>query len=145
MALGAPQDLADQDPGTLGMPTIQQLLKLGLKLTFVISYDCTGFKKQQMNTLAVNNPWTPKSAQLLRIYGLGMCDDGRGGTKRLMGPENLEYLNQMLTDPASACIECEVDGEAVAIEPEPLIVLDVSAVRHGEHLACSGWCGSNWE
>ena len=35
----------------------------------------------------------------------------------------------------------EVNGKTVLIAPDVMPVLDVSALRHCEHLAGSGWCG----
>eukprot|EP00965_Chrysotila_dentata_P064352 2132388-Pleurochrysis_carterae.AAC.1 len=60
----------------------------------VISFDATGFGSQQINTIALNNPYSSKSAQLLRIFGLGTCSDDRIGTARLLAWRELEHPQQ---------------------------------------------------
>ena len=52
--------------------------------------------------------------------------------------ENLLTINDMIN---TKCMECTIDGKAETIKPEVYVVVDVSALRHSEHLANSGWCG----
>ena len=146
------QSLLSQDAGKYSMPPRSEFIGGKLKLPIVISWDATGFGNQQFNTGAINNPFTPESAQQLRIFGLGNCADSREGTVRLFGP-NLDTLNEWIAaDQADECIsiqcpscESDDDGESggvgsVEISPEVFIVTDMSALRHCEHLSCSGWC-----
>ena len=102
-----------QDVGLHGMPQLPDLLD-GLNLPIVIHWDATGFGRNQFNTIAIRNPYHPKSAQLLRPIGLGNCDDGRDGTVRLLGP-NLDRLNSLIVaDQQDVCVECA----AGPIKPE---------------------------
>ena len=125
-----------RDVGHLGMPSLSAFIGGELKLPIVVHWDATGFGRNQFNTIAARNPYLSRSAQLLRPFGLGNCDDGRDGTVRLLGP-NLERLNTAIkADQDDVCIKCG-DSE---ISPEVLIVTDVSALRHCERIANSGWC-----
>ena len=128
------QQLVAQDVGKQGMPSLPFYLK-GNKLPIVISFDGTGFGSQSLNTIALNNPATSQSAQMLRIFGLGNVGDDRDGTTRLLGP-NRATINSMIRD-EEACITC--DGGDVRFDI--FVVTDVAALRHTEHLAASGWCG----
>lgn len=134
------QELMARDLGKLGMPTLLEF-KSGLKLPIVISRDATGKGSLQFTTIAARSPWATKSAQLLHIFGFGCCSDGREGTRRLLGP-NLEAINHIIDiEAANQCTTCEVGGERVDLALDLHFTDDVSALRHGEHLANSGWCG----
>ena len=129
------------DVSKRGMPPLSDYTdgKLGLDLVF--SADATGFGNMQFNTYGLNNPYTSKSAQNLRVIGLGNCDDGREGCRRVLGP-NLPYINSLiLADECGTCVEIDVGGKPVSILPKVFMVDDVSKIRHGERLANSGWCG----
>ena len=134
------QQLLAQDPGTQQMPALPFFLGGAAKLPIVISYDCTGFGSQQLNTIALRNPYLSASAQHLRVFGLGNCSDDRSGTTRLLG-SNLKTINSMID--GEQCIPCPSSDDEVS--PEVFLVLDVSALRHSEHLANSGWCGCSCE
>jgi hypothetical protein len=134
------QELLMQDPGGHDMPLLDAFLSGDLTLPIVISWDATGFGQQQFNTIALNNPYYPKSAQLLRLLGLGNCDDGRGGTVRLLNSNLLLLNNMILAEQGGRRILIDLAGRTVEIKPEVFIVTDVSALRHCEHLANSGWC-----
>jgi hypothetical protein len=127
------QQLLAQDCGLQGMPFLPFYLA-GNKLPIVIQFDGTGFGSQQINTIALNNPATSQSAQMLRIFGLGNCSDDRSGTTRLLG-ENRTIINKIVRE--DECIP--VDGGKVSLDI--FVTLDVAALRHTEHLANSGWCG----
>ena len=86
----------------------------------------------------MRNPYLSRSAQHLRVFGLGNCSDDRAGSTRLLGP-NLGTINEIIQYELVTCIPCE-DGEPVAIRPRVFVVFDVSALRHCEHVANSGWC-----
>ena len=59
----------------------------------------------------------------------------------MLGP-NLQAINSLiLADEMGECVPFVVAGEEVLIRPKVFIVDDVSKIRHGEHLANSGWCG----
>ena len=86
----------------------------------------------------MRNPYLSRSAQHLRVFGLGNCSDNRAGSTRLLGP-NLGTINEIIQYELVTCIPCE-DGEPVAIRPRVCVVFDVSALRHCEHVANSEWC-----
>ena len=127
------QKLVAQDCGLQGMPSLP-FFAAGNKLPIVIQFDGTGFGSQQINTIALNNPATSQSAQMLRIFGLGNCSDDRDGTTRLLG-ENRTIINKMMRE--DACVTCD----DVDVKFSIFVTLDVAALRHTEHLANSGWCG----
>eukprot|EP00965_Chrysotila_dentata_P175815 5803702-Pleurochrysis_carterae.AAC.2 len=79
------QELLSQDVGVGQMPELPFFLGGDHPLPLVISFDATGFGSQQVNTIALNNPYSSKSAQHLLIFGLGNCSDDRSGTTRLLG------------------------------------------------------------
>ena len=128
------QQLMMQDCGTQCMPPLSHFDGGDNKVHLVISFDGTGFGSQQINTIALNNPWTSQSAQMLRIFGLGNCADDRSGTSRLLGP-NLALINEMMTHP-----EKLVKVMNAMVSFILFVVLDVAALRHTEHLSNSGWC-----
>jgi hypothetical protein len=135
------QELLAHDPGRYQMPPLSVFLSGEAKLPIVIQWDGTGYGKQQFNTAAICNPYAPKSAQLLRVCGLGSCGDSRSGTVKVFGP-NLASFNKM--------IDCDrtnsnYDFGPNSIVPEVLVVTDVAALRHCEHMACSGWCSCSHE
>ena len=66
-----------------------------LELLVVVGLDATGYGKQQFNTICLSNPYLGRSAQLLRIFGIGNCSDDKGGSTRLLGP-NLARINAFI-------------------------------------------------
>lgn len=134
------QQVLKRDVGKFGMPTLNEF-KAGLKLPIVISRDATGKGSLQFTTVAARSPWATKSAQLLHIFAFGCCSDGREGAQRLLGP-NLGLINKMVDNAANGlCTTCELDGESLDLAIDLYFTDDVAALRHGEHLANSGWCG----
>jgi len=117
-----------------------------LPLPIVISLDATGFGSLKFNTIAARNPYMSASAQQLRTFGVGNCDDNRDGSMRLLGP-NLDTINQMIrlklaAEESSRCMPLTLrNGQVLHVRPDVLVVQDVAALRHCEHLANSGWCG----
>jgi hypothetical protein len=91
----------------------------------------------------MRNPYLSRSAQHLRVFGLGNCSDDRAGSTRLLGP-NLGTINEAIQSEMVTCMPCE-DGESVVIRPRVFVVFDVSALRHCEHVANSGWCACSRE
>eukprot|EP00965_Chrysotila_dentata_P029402 976917-Pleurochrysis_carterae.AAC.1 len=87
------RELLKSDPGSGDMPELPFFMGGLLALPLVISFDETGFGTQQVNTIALNNPYSSKSAQQLRIFGRGNCIDDRSGTSQLLG-DNLKYINK---------------------------------------------------
>ena len=128
------QQLMMQDCGTQGMPALSHFDGRDNKVHLVISFDGTGFGSQQVNTIALNNPWTSQSAQMLRIFGIGNCADDRSGTTRLLGP-NLSLINDMMTHPEKLVKVMDAMVSFILF-----VVLDVAALRHTEHVSNSGWC-----
>eukprot|EP00965_Chrysotila_dentata_P201385 6180539-Pleurochrysis_carterae.AAC.2 len=137
----AVQELLLQDPGTSNMPELPFFLG-GNVVPLVISFDATGFGSQQINTIALNNPYLSKPAQQLRIFGLDNCSDDRSGTTPLLG-ENLNAINERLTsgELAGELATFLVGSLPVNIITKTYVVLDVLALRHSEHIANSRWCG----
>jgi hypothetical protein len=134
-------EMMTQDCGRKTMPPLEFYKSGILGLDLVFSGDATGFGNQQFNTYGLNNPHMSKSAQNFRIFGLGNCDDGREGCRRVLG-DNLAYINSLiLADEREECVNFELPSEVVSIRPKVFIVDDVSKIRHGEHLANSGFCG----
>lgn len=131
-------ELLAQDPGHHGMPALSCYVGGELEVPLVFQWDATGFGMLQITTAAVRNPYHPQSAAQLRIFGLGNCDDGRGGSTGLMGEDNLSQINKWISCPD--CDEFDVVGEMVAVKPKVWISTDVSCLRHTEHIAGAGWC-----
>ena len=141
-------EIMTEDMGKRGMPTLEQFLEQRLKLTLAVQLDATGFGKLQVSSIVVKNPWASHSAQQLRIFGIGTCDDGRAGATRLTGPENLALITKLfrcgelllrdnqLLPPGSA----QQPGDA-ALKVELVVVPDLSCMRHCEHMGQSGMCG----
>jgi hypothetical protein len=138
MAIG---EMLAQDCGKRGMPTLDEYADGKRPLHLVFSADATGYGSMQFCTYGLNNPYTSKSAQNLRIIGLGNTDDGREGCRRVLGG-NLEYINNLiLAEERGECVDIQVGDRTVRILPNVFMVDDVSKIRHGERLANSGWCG----
>lgn len=54
----------------------------------------------------------------------------------------MDVINNIIDDAAAGiCTACEVNGERVDLALDLYFTDDVAALRHGEHLANSGWCG----
>ena len=141
------QQVLTRDPGRGDMPPLPFFLGGHQPLPLVISWDATGYGTQQFNTIALRNPYMSAAAQQLHTFGLGNCDDGREGTTRLLGP-NLARINELISlkrglNQKARCVDVPMgdDSTVATIAPDIKIVTDVSALRHNEHLACSGWCG----
>ena len=140
------QELCLQDPGIAGaMPPLPYFMGGVMELPIVIVFDATGFKSQQLNTIAVKNPYASQSANVLRIFGLGNCSDDHDGTSRLLGPnrDKLRALAQRRRTRKTAaaettCVACE--GVEQEVPVRMLVSTDVAALRHCEMMACSGWC-----
>lgn len=127
-------------PDKLGMPALSSF-SASHKVNIVISRDATGKGSLQFTTVAARSPWSSKSAQLLHIFGFGCCGDNREGTRRLLG-SNLQTINQMIRDSeADRALSVNINGEEKQIHVRLYFTDDVCALRHGEHLANSGWCG----
>eukprot|EP00966_Prymnesium_polylepis_P333499 7388959-Prymnesium_polylepis.2 len=124
--------MVTRDAGKQGVPTLAQLLGRTEKLTAVIMLDATGFHSQQINTIAIRNPLRSASANALHYLGLGNCSDDRSGST-LLGP-NLDRINRLIAEPRVSTDGGEVDLDLY-------FSFDVAALRHCEHLLCSGWCG----
>ena len=118
------------------MPDLSEFLA-GMKLPIVISRDATGKGKLQFCTTVLRNPYASKSAHSLRIFGLGLADDGREGTSQVFGAENLADIRQLVSADQQNESVCFDVGN---IYPMVLFADDVSCLRHGEHIANSGWC-----
>ena len=131
------QELLAHDPGRHLMPSLACIREQKIVVPIVIQWDGTGFGAQQFNTIAVNNPYLPKSPANLYVFGLGNCKDDKGGTLRLLGP-NRAKINA-LVDAARQGKEAPSVGGGVHIKP--WFVTDTAALRHGEHIAKSGFCG----
>ena len=136
------QNILVRDAGRRLMPSLGEFYTGMVPLKVVISRDATGKGNLQFTTCAARSPWMTKSAQQLHIFGFGLCGDDRSGSSRLFGP-NLSAINTIIKDAAEdRCTPCLCpDGETRDILVDPYFTDDVSALRHGEHLACSGWCG----
>lgn len=134
------QEILMQDTGRNSMPELPSFLGGKLSLPIVVQLDATGYGSQQFNTICIRNPHMTASAQQLSLLGLGSCGDDRGGSTRLLG-DNLGLINEGIHLGEGECMPVQLNGEAVYIKPDIYVVLDVSALRHCEHLAASGWCG----
>ena len=142
------QELVAQDPGTGDMPPLPFFLGGAHEFPIQISSDATGFGKQQFNTIIVRNPYLSKSANLNRFLGLGNCDDGRGGTTRLLGETNLNRINELFdAKRAGKLTDVPLPDfyKPARLKLAPLLTNDLSAVRHCEHVANSGLCGCSRE
>ena len=135
-----------QDPGTQGMPLLSSFHRGKLKFPLVIKLDATGYGKLQVNTIAVDTPFTSKSAQNLRLLGLGNCSDDRDGSMRLLGDANLRDVNELLEmAEQEELLTCQVADDQYDLALDPFFVFDLSALRHVEHLAKSGFCGCSMD
>ena len=134
------QELLSRDTGKLNMPALPEFYG-ALRLPIIISRDATGKGSLQFTTVAACTPWASKSAEMLHIFGFGNCGDVRSGSSRLFN-HNLATINDIVEAAAeSRCTPIEHNGERRLILFDPHFTDDVSALRHGEHLANSGWCG----
>ena len=136
------QQLLKQDSGKQGMPTLEEFDGGARRFPIIVSLDATGYGKMQFNTIALNNPYNSKSAQNLRIIGLGNCGDDRSGSTRLLAG-NLDEINEILVN--DPFLEVAVDGRTYSVKLDLGFTFDVAALRHCEHLANSGWCGCSRE
>ena len=134
------QEVLSRDTGKLTMPALPEFYG-GLRLPIIISRDATGKGSLQFTTVAARTPWASKSAQWLHIFGFGNCGDDRSGSTRLFD-HNLATINRVVEAAAeNRPTPVEHGGEQRLILYDPYFTDDVSALRHGEHLANSGWCG----
>ena len=135
------QEVLARDTGKLKMPNLPDFYG-GLQLPLIISRDATGKGSLQFTTVAARTPWASKSNYALHLFGFGSnCGDDRSGTERLLGP-NLSAINGMVAAAAEGKPTLvEVEGQQRSVVVDPYFTDDVSALRHGEHLANSGWCG----
>mmetsp|Transcript_7192 Transcript_7192/g.17456 ORF Transcript_7192/g.17456 Transcript_7192/m.17456 type:complete len:177 (-) Transcript_7192:688-1218(-) len=113
-------------------PPLADLLTKREKVPVVFMLDATGFHQQQLNTIAIRNPQASASSQQLHFLGLGNCGDDRSGSASLLGP-NLSRTNSLIANPHLPIGNGEVDLDIY-------FCMDVAAVRHCEHIVCSGWC-----
>ena len=141
-------EIVTEDMGKRGMPSLEQFLEQGRTLTLAVQLDATGYGKLQISSIVIKNPWASHSAQQLRIFGVGTCDDGRAGATRLCGPENHTLINQLLDCQQLLLREgvllppgsTRLPGDAV-LKLKLVVVPDLSCMRHCEHLGQSGMCG----
>jgi hypothetical protein len=130
-------DLLRLDPSTCSTPSRELFLTGELRLPIVIMLDATGFKSKQLTTIAVRNPYMSKSAHQLRVIGLGNCADDCDGATRLTGP-NLPVIRDLVSADQNGR---RVDIGGWKVIPQMMFCFDLSALRHCEHLAGSGFCG----
>ena len=131
-----------QDPKLGKMPPLEEFLDGKTKLYLPLQFDATGYGSLQINTIGVSNPYLAESASNFRPFGIGRCADDKSGTSKLIGPDNQKLLDELFDlQRAGKCYECELDGKKVKLDIKPVVITDVSALRHTEHGACSGWCG----
>ena len=131
--------ILEEDCGKCGMPDLGHFLA-GNVLDVVISQDATGFGALSIATCVLNNPYSPHSAQNLRILGLGNVDDGREGTTKLL-QSNRELLNRLIKTEGAELIDIEVGGVTRKILLNVIVVSDLSSTRKCEKLLNSGHCG----
>jgi hypothetical protein len=125
------QELVMEDPGRYDMPPLPDFLGGRLEIPFFISFDGTGFGQLGINTIAVGNPYTPQSAQLLRIIGVGNCSDDKGGTTRLLGT-NLTIANELIRKHHRSeltCFDCPTTEGETSVKLHPYHILDIAALR----------------
>ena len=137
--LAALEALVAQGVGKHGMPPLSAFVGGALEVPVVLQWDASGFKKQQLTTAALRNPYAPHSAELLEVWAVGNVGDDKGGSTKLMGKENIALINNFIA--GKGCVSCEVDGESVQLKPKPYFTLDLACLRHTEHIANSGFCG----
>eukprot|EP00965_Chrysotila_dentata_P226036 6195151-Pleurochrysis_carterae.AAC.2 len=122
-----------------------------LRVIYLYPWLCRGMlralEKLKITTIVLNNPFTSKSAQNLRIFGIGMMDDNKQGTRRLLQAENRDFLNGLLRLRGSEkSLICALGPAATAAQPfdirmSPILVCDLACFRHCEHLTNGGFCG----
>ena len=76
------QELLFEDAGKWDMPSLPDFMGGVLELPYIISFDGTGYGSLGVNTIAVRNPYSPQSANRLRVFGIGNCGDDKNGTTR---------------------------------------------------------------
>lgn len=138
------EEVLEQDAGKMGMPALDAFVDGKTRLPLVICLDATGYGRQQFNTISCRNPYMSASAQHLRTFGVGNCNDNREGSARLLGP-NLQAINEMIklkleSEEAKQCTSVTLKTGAISVRPDILVVQDLAALRHCEHIANSGWC-----
>eukprot|EP00965_Chrysotila_dentata_P131981 4363496-Pleurochrysis_carterae.AAC.1 len=140
-------ELLANDPGKQGtMPPLNEFAAKQLPVPIVISWDATGFGKLKLTTIVVNNPFTSQqSAQTLWIFGLGMVDDNKDGTRQLLQDENLTFLNRLLRLRGADNTPVIYDARTFYLPLRPIVVCDLACFGHCEHLANSGLCGCSRE
>ena len=143
-------------PASGDMPQLASFLTGDLTFPLCFSVDATGFGKLQLSTAMVRDPYGTKSAAVANVFGIGNVDDGRNGCSRLFG-SNRDVINRMIhVGREKECMQFDlppeqstaIDGptaQRAEIIPEPLIINDLSALRHQEHIANSGICGCDRE
>ena len=140
-------EMLERDCGKKGHPKLEEYTSRRRPKRVVISFDATGFGKQQFNTVALRNPENETAAaSQLFILGLGNCADDKGGTTRLLGG-NLPVINAAIrkkerkdatgkSEPTPIVIHDKLEQ----IEFDLKVTVDVSAARHTEHIINSGLC-----
>jgi hypothetical protein len=105
--------LLHQDPGHGDMPPLSFFAGGAAELPIVISLDATTVALAHNTSIrlrwAMRNPYLSRSAQHLRVFGLGNCSDNRAGSTRLLGP-NLGTINEAIQSEMFSCRPCE-NGE----------------------------------
>ena len=126
--------------GKHGMPALSAFVGGAREVPIIFQWDATGFKKQQLTTAALRNPWSPHSAELLELWAVGNVGDDKGGSTKLMGKENIDLINSWID--GDCCVSCPAEeGETVLLKPKPFFTLDLACLRHTEHISNSGFCG----
>ena len=133
------EQMVETGVGKHGMPTLSTFAGGECDVPIVFQWDATGYKKQQLTTAAARNPYSPHSAELLEVWAVGNVGDDKGGSTKLMGEQNINTINEMIA--GNACLDCNINGEAVLLKPKPYFTLDLACLRHTEHIANSGFCG----
>ena len=133
-------ELLSQDPGKHNMPPLSHFSSGQMYLPIVMQLDATGYGSQQFNTIVIRNPYMSASAQQLYILGLGNCSDDRGGSTRLLG-NNLSSINKAIHLGNARMEVTLLNNTSITVKVVVYVVLDVSALRHCEHMSNSGWCG----
>lgn len=140
-SVSATVEIMVDDPGTRNMPKLEDFISGAARLPLVVQFDATGFRKLQLTTLALRNPYMPKSSLHLRVFGLGNCADDKADMLKLLG-DNRDTLNRMILamQEKRAWPVC-IQGVTRLVHVDIFICTDLSALRHTEHLANSGFCG----
>ena len=139
------QELLTLDPGRHAMPPLSFYMGGKVEVPIVISHDATGHGQLQLTTIVVKNPWQSHSAEALYVFGLGNVDDGKAGTVRLLGPNRAKINEMIRTRREHGLVTFCIGGVNVDLAVRLLFVHDVSALRHCQLLANSGFCGCSRE